>query len=125
MRAPILIAGLMLASCTEPAEPPAARLANELAGHVAGAAQSCVTTFQTENLRIIDPSTIAYGSGRTIYVNHLAAGCPALSQQNTIIVNAHTGGQYCSGDQVQGLETGGIIAGPRCNLGEWIPYRMQ
>src|SRR4051794_35590421 len=125
MRALILTAGLLLASCTQPAQSPTAAFQNELAGRVAGAAKQCVSTYQAENLRIIDPSTVAYGSGRTIYVNHLPGGCPALNQLNTIIVDAHTGNQYCSGDQVRGLEPEANSAGPGCNPGKWIPYRMQ
>jgi hypothetical protein len=125
MRSLILVAVAALAGCTEP--PPAApntAFAQELAGHVPGKPESCVTSYPAENLRIVDQSTIAYGSGRTIYVNHLGGPCPALSQFNTIIVDAGIGGQYCRGDHVRGLEPGAIIAGPQCNLGDWIPYRM-
>jgi hypothetical protein len=127
MRSLIVIAGLVLASCT--ANPPgtgsADAFARETAGRVAGPAQACISTFPAQNLRVIDQSTLAYGHGPTIFVNRLAGPCPALSQFNTLIVDASTGGQYCSGDGVRGLETGGIIPGPRCNLGQWTPYRMQ
>jgi hypothetical protein len=115
---------LAAASCTRPAEPPGAGLARELAGHVAGPAQTCVSTFPNQNLRVIDPSTLAYGYGRTIYVNRLAAPCPGLEQLNTVIVRTY-GSQYCRGDRVQGLEPGAIIPGPQCILGNWTPYRMR
>jgi hypothetical protein len=124
MRPLILIAAAAwLASCTRPAEPPAAGLARELAGHVAGSAQTCVSTFPSQNLRVIDASTVAYGYGRTIYVNHLSGPCPGLEPLNTVIVQA-SGSQYCRGDRIQGLAPGAIIAGPTCNLSDWIPYRM-
>jgi hypothetical protein len=125
MRSLVLIsAALVIASCTRPAEPPGAGLARELAGHVAGPAQSCVSTFPNQNLRVIDPSTLAYGYGRTIYVNRLAGPCPGLEQLNTVIVHTY-GSQYCRGDRVQGLEPGSIIPGPQCILGNWTPYRMR
>src|SRR4051794_7750590 len=122
MRSPILAALVLLAACTRPAEPPGGRFAQELSGHVAGATQTCVATFPNQNLRVIDPQTLAYGDGRTIYVNHLAAACPALSEFNTVIAEVQ-GGQYCRGDRVRGLEPGGLIPGPSCNLGDWAPYR--
>jgi hypothetical protein len=121
----ISVAALALAGCARPAEPAGAGLARELAGHVAGPAQSCVTTYPSENLRVIDASTLAYGYGRTIYVNHLAAPCPALEPLNTVIVHGELAGQYCRGDRVQGREPGAIIAGPQCILQNWIPYKMR
>lgn len=119
---PIAAMAFALASCT-PSEPLATAFARELAGHVAGPPQSCITTFGNQNLRAIDSTTLAYGSGRTIYVNRLPGACPAISPYNTLIVEAQ-GGQYCRGDRVRGLEPGGIIPGPTCNLGDWVPYRM-
>ena len=123
MRPLMLIAILALAGCAQPAQPPGAALAQETTGKIAGPAQSCITTFPAQNIRVIDPSTVAYGNGPTIYINHLGAPCPALSQFNTIIVDARDGNQYCRGNRIRGLETGGIIPGPWCTLGDWIPYR--
>lgn len=129
MRASMLLSlgSLLLVGCTQPGPPPGSApnnaFARDLAGRVAGKAQSCVTSFPNENLRIIDAQTIAYGSGRTIYVNHLGAPCPALSPYNTVIADVQ-GGQYCRGDRVRGLEPGATIPGPWCVLGNWIPYRQ-
>jgi hypothetical protein len=125
MRSLIVIPPLLLvAACTQPEEPPGAAFSRQLAGHVAGPAQVCVSSFPGQNLRVVDPSTLAYGYGRTIYVNHLGAPCPALSEHNTLIVDAQDGSQYCRGNRVRGLETGGLIPGPWCTLGDWVPYRM-
>lgn len=126
MRALMLIAATALAaSCSRPAMPPTGNgFAEATAGRAAGPAQTCVTSNPAENLHVIDPQTVAYGYGKTVYINRLAARCPALSQFNTIIVEGGTGGQYCRGDRVRGLEPGAIIAGPSCNLGDWVPYRQ-
>jgi len=125
MRPLIWIAPItLLAGCARPAEPPSAGLARELANYVPGQPQSCISNFPNQNLRVIDASTIAYGSGRRVYVNHLPGPCPALSSYNTVIVDTQ-GSQYCRGDRVRGLEPGSIIPGPWCNLGDWTPYRMR
>jgi hypothetical protein len=124
MRALMLIAAAVtVASCSRPALPPGAAFAQETAGRVAGPAQTCVSTFPQQNLRILDPQTVAYGWGNTVYINHLSGPCPALSQYNTIIVEGSIGSQYCRGDRVRGLEPGAIIAGPSCNLNDWVAYR--
>lgn len=125
MRALMLIAAAAtIASCSRPVMAPDNAVAQALAGRVAGPIKTCVTSYPSENLHVLDPQTVAYGYGRTIYVNRLRDACPALSQFNTIIVEGSTGGQYCRGDRVRGLEPGAIIPGPSCNLGDWVPYRM-
>ena len=124
MRALIVIAAAAaVASCTRPL-PPGSSLAQETAGRIAGPPQTCVSTFGPQNLRVLDPQTVAYGWGKTVYINHLPGPCPALSPYNTTIVEGILGSQYCRGDRVRGLEAGAIIPGPSCNLGDWVPYRQ-
>ena len=67
-------------------------------------------------------STLAYGSGATIYINRLGASCPGLRELSTIIAEVH-GSEYCRGDRICANEPGSIIPGPTCNLGDWVPYR--
>ncbi|MES2120764.1 MAG: hypothetical protein V4513_09335 [Pseudomonadota bacterium] len=123
MRSLMPLAAFAVASCApQPPAPPNMAFAQELAGHVAGPQQTCVSTSPDQNLRVVDSRTVAYGWGRTIYVNQLAAECPSLSPYNTLIVEA-SAGQYCRGDRVRALEPGGIIPGPSCNLGNWVTYR--
>ena len=123
MRPLALAAAIVLAGFASPVLPSAA-LVKETAGRVAGPAKSCVSTVSGESPRVLDPMTLAYGSGATVYVNHLPGACPALSQFNTLIVEVQ-GGRYCRGDHVRGNEPGSIIPGPICNLGDWVPYRRQ
>ena len=100
MRALMMIAAAMtVASCSTPvAAPDETVVAEALAGRTPGPAQTCVNTNQAENLHVLNAQTVAYGYGRTIYINRLAAACPGLAQLNTVIVEAGTGGQYCRGD---------------------------
>ena len=89
MRSLMLVAAaITLASCSRPAMPPGAGLAQETAGRIAGAPETCVSTFQNENLHALDRATLAYGHGGTIYINRLGAECPGISPFNTIIIEA-------------------------------------
>jgi hypothetical protein len=122
MRTLSLALGLSIAACAGPVVPPGDATASVTTGRIAGKAQSCISAQSNEGLRAIDSATLAYGSGRTIYFNRLGASCPGLRDLSTIIAELH-GGQYCRGDRIRALETGSIIPGPSCNLGDWVPYR--
>lgn len=111
-----------LAACTRPVSPAADPLAQQVAGRVAGHEQACVTQLLGENLRVIDSRTLAYGRGPTIYVNRFPGPCAGLETVSTVFIDAH-GSQYCRGDYIRAREPGAIIAGPTCNLGNWVPYR--
>jgi hypothetical protein len=122
MRLPILLAAVVaIAGCSRPVSPDSG-FAQEVAGRVAGPAQMCISTDPTQALRVLDRATLAYGWGRTIYVNHLGSPCPGITPTSTLIVERQAT-QACRGDRVRGLEAGAVIAGPTCLLGEWVPYR--
>ena len=124
MRPLILITAVaIVASCSRPVTPPADRYAQAIEGRVAGPARTCVTTYPNENIRVLDAQTLAYGTGKEIFINRLPSPCPGLGELNTTIVEGSSGGQYCRGDRVRGLEPNAIIAGPTCNLSDWTPYR--
>jgi hypothetical protein len=118
------VAAFALASCTQPPAPPRAAFAQVIAGRIAGPPQSCISQFGSDHLYAIDPQTLAYGYGRTIYVNHLGAPCPGVEQSNILITESY-GGMHCRGDRIRGSEPGAIIAGPVCILHDWVPYRTR
>lgn len=125
MRSLILVPALAataLGSCAQQPAPPGSALAQTLAGRVAGPPQECISEFGQDHPYVIDPQTIAYGYGRTIYINRLAGPCPAVDPVNTLITETH-GGMYCRGDPIRGKEPGAIIPGPVCILQNWVPYR--
>jgi hypothetical protein len=122
MRRLPLIFIIALASCTRPAAPPGSDLARLIAGRSAGPPQSCILSRPDFSLHAVDPTTITYGSGSTVYVNRLGP-CPGLKELSTIIIVTSSGGQYCRGDRIRANEPGSIIPGPTCNLGDWVPYR--
>jgi hypothetical protein len=124
MRKLILIAAIAtLAGCSRPVAP-VVGVAQETTGRLAGAPQSCISSEPSQNLRVLDPQTLAYGWGRTVYINRLSAACPGLEPTSTLVVERQ-GPQYCRGDRVRGREAGAVIAGPVCVLNDWVPYRNR
>ena len=125
MRALVLM--LLLFGCAAPEPYAASReqvdLARDLAGRVAGRAETCVGAAPSQSLQIVDPATLVYRTGSTIWVNRLRSPCPGLRPFDTLIVEVRSA-RYCSGDQVRGLTPGMTIPGPICPLGDFIPYRL-
>jgi hypothetical protein len=119
----LLTATALLASCSRPVTPTGDQFAQAIEGRIAGPARTCISSYPNQNLRVLDTQTLAYGTGREIFINRLSAPCPGLGPLNTTIVEGSSGSQYCRGDRVRGLETGAIIAGPTCILGDWVVYR--
>jgi hypothetical protein len=118
----LIVAALAISSCAPSAQPQAANLAVELAGRTAGPPQDCISTFSDQNMRPLDSRTIAYGMGRTVYINHLRGECYGLNPYSTLVAYPFIGNQYCSGDRFRAVEPGVNIPGASCNLGSWVPY---
>lgn len=117
---------LLLAGCAgvQPQRDGAAELARTLQGRVAAETRACVPTSPTGSLRVIDSRRLIYdGGGGTVWINRLRGGCPGLRPYGTLIVEASIGGQYCHGDHFRNLESGAIIPGPTCILGDFTAYR--
>ena len=121
MRAALIIPTIALSACTAQPAPIGPGQANEIAGRIAGPAQSCVPARPTASIHVIDSATLGYDSGRTIYVNRLRSPCPGLNPLTVIVLDVH-GSEYCSGDHFRTIETGSVVPGPICFLGEWTPF---
>ena len=93
----------------------------QLAGRTAGTPRSCVTIQRDENLVVVDSRTVLYGSGKTVWLNHLRTECPGMNGMNILVTEPH-GGQYCSGDTVRSLDPVSKVPGPTCVLGDFVPY---
>jgi hypothetical protein len=114
---------VVLGSCAAP-QPGAERQgpAQELAGRTVGAPQRCVLIEQSQSLRTSDNDrhTLLYGSGRTIWANHLDPQCGFGSDD--ILVTEPIGSYYCRGDLVRSIDRLSHIPGPACVLGDFVPY---
>jgi hypothetical protein len=114
-------ATVALSCAPNPAATPGA--VAELAGRTAGASQSCVPIEPTQNLRVVDSRTVLYGSGHTVWLNHLRTECPGMDRMD-ILATEPRGTQYCSGDPVRSLDPVSKVPGPVCVLGDFVPYRL-
>src|SRR5437870_12802454 len=94
-----LVALVFLAGCTL-AVPAAvgSGAPSELAGRVAGQPSSCISLPQGERLVPLDESTLAYHSGKTLWVTHTTTPCRGLDDLSTLIFE-QSGSQICRGDR--------------------------
>jgi hypothetical protein len=99
-------------------------LTQELRGRVAGPTQACVQLRTLGSNRSVGDAIIfERQTGRTIYVNRPAGGCPELRFNRALRTRAFSS-QLCRGDiatvfdPVSGIEYGS------CGLGDFTPYRL-
>jgi hypothetical protein len=121
VRTAIAIPLALFAGCAAPPPDSPPRQPAELVGRTAGTPLACVRTEPSSSLRISENNrhVLVYGSGRTIWANHLG-GCGF--GQNDILVIEPTGSQYCRGDLVHSIDRYSKIPGPTCALMDFVPY---
>ena len=124
--APILaLAGLALVAA--PAVEARSKLSGQeelgklLEGRVAGEGKSCLSTFRTDNLRIIDKTALVYRDGATLWVN-VPKNADTLDDDD-IIVTRVFGSQLCKQDIVHTYERSGFFMNGIIALGDFVPYR--
>lgn len=122
MRATSFILLMASAGCIRPVPSVQAELDALISSRAAQPPTRCISRRGDQVLRPIDASTLVYGRGSTIYINHLDGKCAGLRDLSTIIVETSSD-HYCRGDRLRALQQGAIIPGPVCSLGDWIPYR--
>jgi hypothetical protein len=117
----ITLAAAALAGCTAP--PPVASNAPiaEIAGRVAGPAQRCVITTQSQGLQAVNRNTLLYRNGSKIWINEMQAGCGGFGRWD-VLVTEPIGTQYCRGDLIRSFDPVSKIPGPSCRLGDFVPY---
>ena len=130
MRILMVATALGALSACQTAPEPAMRSADKqatyerlLAGKVAGAPQSCLPSYRSDQMTVIDDNTILFKDGGTVYVNHPPGGCNMLGRGHYALVTRTTGSQLCSGDiaRVTDVSTGTTVGS--CSIGEFVPYR--
>ena len=87
MRILMVATALGALSACQTAPEPAMRSADKqatyerlLAGKVAGAPQSCLPSYRSDQMTVIDDNTILFKDGGTVYVNHPPGGCNMLGR---------------------------------------------
>ena len=121
MRARFLIPCAALAACAAPPQTTSQEgPSQEMAGRSMGTPERCVQIVQSEALRVsdTDPRTLVYGSGKTIWVNHVGCGF-AL---NDVLISEPIGSSYCRGDMIRSFDRATHTQASACPLGDFIPY---
>ncbi|WP_010185274.1 hypothetical protein [Sphingomonas sp. PAMC 26605] len=118
IRGLLLIAALGTATATDDAK----TLAKALAGRTPGKPEMCVSPSRVGTPQIIGDRVLLYRDGGRVWRNDLPEACSGLDD-DAIVVTEVFGGQLCRNDQFYTLErTGGSIPGPRCRLGNFVPW---
>ncbi len=102
-----------------------ARLAQALAGKVAGRPISCLPHFRTSQMEVIDRETILFRDGRTSYVQHTNGHCYPNGPRGGYALVTHQYGNagICRGDIGKVLDTSSRMFLGSCSFNDFIPYR--
>ena len=133
MRAPILILSLAatLAGCSAGPNEVALRspkaqmeLDSYLVGKVAGAPLSCLPTYRSSDMTVIDDETILFRDGANrVYRNDPPGGCSGAGRPGYAMVTRQFGGTgLCRGEIVQFVDLTSGSYGGSCSLGDFVPY---
>lgn len=97
-----------------------AKLAEMLEGRVAGEPQSCISTFPTTRLTVIDGTALVYRVGSKLYVN--VPHDPESLNDGDALQTKTFGNRLCSTDVITTFDRlGGFFTG-NIFLNEFVPY---
>lgn len=125
----ILLAGLLSACASTPAEPDAeaARL-HALMSVGAENGMRCLSVSQYDSVQILNEQMLLFkGTGNRVWANELRNRCPGMRKDDVLIFELR-GSQVCSLDSVTPTRPGFLgwpHAGPKCSLGEFIEFDVD
>ena len=100
------------------------RLAELTAGKVAGQARTCLPSYRSNDMVVIDENTIAFRDGSRVWVNHMQGGCSNLRAGGpyALVTKSFGGMGMCRGDiaQVADVQNGFTVGS--CVFGDFVPY---
>ena len=120
------LSGCAYNSAPQPRSPRAAQeLDRYLAGRVAGPAQSCLPTYRSQDMVVIDENTLLFRDGANrVWRTELRGGCSGLGTPGRALLTRQFGSsQLCRGEIAQVIDTssGGFIVGS-CSFGDFVPF---
>jgi hypothetical protein len=126
----VLPLAAVLACCTNAAPPGwyearnQQELARLLAGKTAGAPISCLPSYNSNDMQVIDGRNVAFKLGsRRVYMMHLSPGCELLGGANYALFTQQFGGLgMCQGDIARVLDTSMRTTVGSCGIERIIPY---
>lgn len=126
---PLLLLGATIASCAAP--PPDAAVNTKavqqfqyfVAGRSPGPAVSCMPTFNTNDMVVLNDNTVGFKSGGRVYVAHMQGGCNYLGTPGYALVTRQpTGNRLCSGEIATVVDVHNNFTVGSCIFGEFTPY---
>lgn len=116
-------AGLLAAPALQakPRLTPEQRLEKLLASRTAGEPVSCISTYNSRELEVLDKTALVFGHGNTIYVNRPANA--ADIDDDDILVTRTSTSQLCKLDIVTTVDRSGHFQTGFLNLGDFVPYK--
>lgn len=130
--ATFLVLAATIAGCAPPPSPDQMaaqraqaqqKLARLLTGKVAGQAQTCLSHFRSDDMVIVDDSTLAFRDGSRTWINHPLSPCSGLGSGHAALVTHNIGGTgLCRGDIGQVVDTAGNFPIGSCAMGDFVPY---
>ncbi|MEZ5688350.1 MAG: hypothetical protein R3E21_06145 [Caenibius sp.] len=97
------------------------QLAKMLEGREAGEPQSCISMFDSYNLRVIHRTALVYKRGDTVWVNRPAN--PEDLDYFDVLVMKRTGSQLCKQDIVTTMDQSTHMFTGSVFLGDFVPYK--
>src|SRR5213075_2230225 len=125
----ILLFASAIGSCA-PVPPDPAVVAREQAqfaqlteGKVAGAPLSCLPSWRSNDMIVIDDNTVAFRNGPgNVYINHMQGGCMGIDHGRNALVTRTPGPTLCRGDIAQVLDVASRVTMGSCVFGDFVPY---
>ena len=126
----VLLLGAMVASCSTAVEPPmrSAQAQNQyqrlIAGKVAGPEVNCLPSSRTNDMTVIDESTVVFRqSGSRLFVAHMQGECSNLGQPPYALLTKQPASlSLCHGDIAQVVDTHNGMTVGSCVFGSFTPY---
>ena len=125
----LIVAGGLMACATTAAEQPARSAKSQkeydrlLDGKVAGAPVSCLSTFNQNDMVVIDEQTIAFRQGSArVYVNHMQGSCNNLGGTYALVTKQIGNSGLCRGDIGEVVDLNNHFTVGSCVFGDFVPY---
>lgn len=95
-----------------------------LAGKTAGQPQTCLPSYRSNDMVIVDERTILFRDGANRYWRtDIQGGCIGLGRPSTALVTRSFGGTgLCRGEIAQIVDTSTGMTVGSCSLGDFVPY---
>lgn len=134
MRMSLLIsaaaAAAALGACTTAPQPETrsakaeAHLQKLLAGKVAGRPVSCLPSYSSHDMVVIDDNTLIFRDGnRRVYRNDLnGGGCSQIGSGHYALLTKSSGSGLCRGEIAQVVDVSNGITVGSCVIGDFVPY---